>query len=203
MGMCLALHGVSDEKIERILAEPPLIWRLIAPDDPEIYAETVRPGPKRSLWRRLFSREEKPPPSPPPLPNLNLSDAEKLDDDLDKAWQGIHYCLNKTAFEAEPPMDFLTVGGEVVGDVEVGYGPARVIRSGDVERIHRLLSEIDVAALRERYDPAEMDRLDIYPNIWVRDGDDGFDYIAEHFERLKGFVAHCAGHGLGMAVYLC
>lgn len=37
MGMCLALHSVSDNNIKKILESPSLIWRLLAPDDPEIY----------------------------------------------------------------------------------------------------------------------------------------------------------------------
>ena len=42
MGMCLALHSVSDENIKNILERPELIWRLIASEDPEIYEEAVK-----------------------------------------------------------------------------------------------------------------------------------------------------------------
>jgi hypothetical protein len=33
--MCLCLVGLSDENAKRLLADPPLIWKLVAPDDPE------------------------------------------------------------------------------------------------------------------------------------------------------------------------
>ncbi len=200
MGMCLALHSVSDKNIERILASPPLIWRLIAPDDPEMYLQSM-PKARKGFFAWLFGN--KPAEPPPPLPSLELGTGEDVEDDLDKSWQGIHYCLNKTAFEAEPPMDFITLGGQTAGDVEVGYGPARLLDSETVTAIDEQLSRITIEQLRDNYDPREMDALDIYPNIWARDGDEGFDYIAEYFQTLKSFVAHCATHKLGMAVYLC
>jgi hypothetical protein len=48
-----------------------------------------------------------------------------------------------------------------------------------------------------------MDKLDIYPNIWERDGEEGLEYITEYFEILKVFIADCARHNMGMAVYIC
>ena len=67
MGMILSVTAVSDEKIDRMLADPPLIWKLLAPDDPEIYAETVSPTPEPGLLSRLFPRlfPAPAPPSPP------------------------------------------------------------------------------------------------------------------------------------------
>lgn len=200
MGMCLALHSVSDENIKRILESPPLIWRLIAPDDPEIYLEIVNER-KKGIISSLFGKKKVE--HNQPIPNLEFIEGENIDDDLDKSWQGIHYCLNKTDYEAEPPMDFITVGGEPAGEVEVGYGPARLIDSKTVKEINEQLSKVTREQLRNNYNPSDMERLDIYPNIWERDGEEGFEYIAEYFESLKSFISNCSKHDLGMAVYLC
>lgn len=35
MGMCLGLVALSDKNIARVLQDPPLVWRVIAPDNPE------------------------------------------------------------------------------------------------------------------------------------------------------------------------
>ena len=35
MSMVVSLSAVRDETIERLLADPPLVWQVIAPDDPE------------------------------------------------------------------------------------------------------------------------------------------------------------------------
>lgn len=200
MGMCLALHSVSDENIKKILESPPLIWRLIAPDDPEIYSESAQQG-KKGIFSRLFGKKDVEPAAP--IPDLQFIEGENMDGDLDKSWHGIHYCLNKTDYFAEPPMDFLTTGGQTAGDVEVGYGPARLIDSKTVKEIEERLSKVTTEKLRENYNPGDMAKLDIYPNIWVRDGEEGFEYIAEYFESLKSFIADCSKHELGMAIYLC
>jgi hypothetical protein len=200
MGMCLALHSVSDENIKNILERPELIWRLIACDDPEIYEEAVKEKNRVGFFSKLFGKKAT---AEVEIPNLRFVEGENVDNDLDKSWQGIHYCINKTAYEAEPPMDFITVGGEVAGDIDVGYGPARLFNSEAVKEIHSHLSNISEAELSANYDPEVMDKLDIYPNIWSRDGDEGLEYITEYFINLKSFVANCANNNLGLAVYIC
>tara|TARA_B100000676_G_scaffold313417_1_gene394466 strand:- start:2069 stop:2644 length:576 start_codon:yes stop_codon:yes gene_type:complete len=191
---------VSDENIKKILERPELIWRLIASDDPEIYEETVREKNQVGFLAKLFGKKAL---TEIEIPNLSFVEGENVDDDLDKSWQGIHYCINKTAYEAAPPMDFITVGGKIAGDIEVGYGPARLFSSETVKVIHSRLAKISEAEISANYDPEKMDKLDIYPNIWSRDGEEGLEYITEYFASLKNFVANCANNSLGMAVYIC
>ncbi|MCU7934548.1 MAG: YfbM family protein [Candidatus Thiodiazotropha sp. (ex Dulcina madagascariensis)] len=200
MGMCLALHSVSDRNIERILESPPLIWRLVAQDDPEIYLETVNKS-KKGIFSKIFGKKNTD--SNQEIPNLEFVEGENTEDDLDKSWQGIHYCLNKTDYEADPPMDFITAGGITAGDIEVGYGPARLFDSNAVKEIEKRLSKVTSEHLRKNYNPTDMEKLDIYPNIWERDGEKGFEYIAEYYVTLKSFISNCSKHNLGMAVYLC
>lgn len=42
---------------------------------------------------------------------------------MDKAWHGIHYLLTGTAWEGDPPLNFLVTGGREVGTEEIGIGP--------------------------------------------------------------------------------
>lgn len=163
------------------------------------YIETVKEN-SGGLLAKLFGKKN--PGGEIPVPDLDFVEGENIDDDLDKSWHGIHYCLNKTEYEAEPPMDFIIDGGELAGNIEVGYGPARFIDSKTIKDIHERISKISVEQLRENYNPEEMEKLDIYPNIWVRENEEGFEYIADYFETLKSFIIHCSKHNLGMAVYL-
>lgn len=197
MSMCLTLHSVSDENIENILARPVLIWKVVAADDPDAFETFAKKAEKPGLFAKLFGR---PSPNAAQSIDLNFIDGELAEEDLDQAWHGIHYCLTKTDFAAEPPLDFLTVGGDPSGDEEVGYGPARLFKSDVVREIHTLLSGLTAADLHENYYPEEMDDLNIYPSIWTRDGEDAFVYIAEYFETLKNFLEHCVGQNLGMSV---
>lgn len=199
MGMCLSLHSVSDQNISKILAQPECIWRLVAPDDSEAYEKSVERKRKAGFLSWLFGNKETPKIN---MPDLDFVEGENVCEDLDKAWQGIHYCLNKTAFEAEPPLDFITVGGSVVGDIEIGIGPARVFNSKQVSAIHQRLATVSEQELAANYDPLDMDDLDIYPNIWTRDGNEGLDYIIENFKVLKSFIAGCEKNNLGMVVCL-
>ena len=200
MGMCLALRSVSNENISKILESPALIWRLIAPDDPEMYLASVSAN-RKGVFSRLFGKKSSE--TDQEIPELEFVEGENIEDDLDKSWQGIHNCLNKTDYKAEPPMDFITIGGKTAGDVDVGYGPARFFDSNTVKEIKKELSKFTIDKLRQNYDPSKMEHLDIYPSIWESDGEEAFVYVAEYFENLKSFVSTCSKHDLGMAVYLC
>jgi len=80
MGMCLALNSVSDRNIEKILESPPLIWRLIASDDPNIYLETVKENTKGNFLSRLFGKNEVS--EDTEVPDLTFIEGENIDDDL-------------------------------------------------------------------------------------------------------------------------
>lgn len=198
MGMVLGLVATDDETIAKLLADPPLIWKLLAPDDPAIYEEARGDGRGRSFFGRLFGRKSED-------PALGVEIAVPTEEiDLDKSWHGIHYLLTGTAWEGEPPLNFLLLGGEEVGGIDVGYGTARAFRSDEVRAINEALRPIDADALRSRFDPAEMVELDIYPNIWDRasEEDDLFGYCAEYFDDLKNFASRTGDSGCGMVVSL-
>lgn len=200
MGMCLALHSVSDKNIGRILEFPPLIWRLLAPESPELYEEAVNSAHNQGFWAKLFAKKSA---EKAPITDLEFIEGENIEEDLDKSWHGIHYCLNKTNYDATPPLDFITSGGEQAGEIDVGYGQARFFRSTTVKDIHRLINNITAEEIRASYNPSEMHKLDIYPDFWERDEETSFEYISENFELLKTFISSCVKHNLGMAVYLC
>jgi hypothetical protein len=193
------MNAVDDETIAKVLRDPPLIWKVIAPDDPEKYAESRTTSP--SWFARLFGKAR-------PAP---VSDAAEdfspdvIESDLDKAWHGIHYLLTGSAWGGDPPLNFLVLGGENVGDVDVGYGPARAISTAGVRAIHEQLRVIDESELRSRFNPVEMMSLDIYPTIWDRDPavDDTFGYCADHFRELQRFVAEAAEKNRGIIIHLC
>src|SRR4051812_40770621 len=54
--------------------------------------------------------------------------------DIDKAWHAIHFLLTGTAWEGEPPLDFLAIGGTEIGE-DLGYGPARGLVSSQVREL--------------------------------------------------------------------
>lgn len=199
MGMVLGLAATDDKTIGKLLSDPPLILKFLASYDPAMYEEARRDQRGGWLFAKIFGKKAKDPPvkvAEIPLP------VEEMD--LDKSWHGIHYLLTKTAWEGEPPLNFLVLGGEEVGDIDVGYGTARAFRSHEVREIHDALRPISAETLRSRFDPTDMMRLEIYPEIWDRNptDDDTFGYCAEYFDDLKNFLSRAAVANQGMIVFV-
>jgi hypothetical protein len=199
--MCLALVTVSDDTIEQLHADPPLVWALVSPDEPEAVATAraaaVRPG----LIARLFGRA----PAQAYGPNtLTLGAGEGSATDLDKAWHGIHYLLTGTAWEGTPPLNALVSGGRELAGVEVGYGAARTLTAAETRAFASALDMVSDADLRSRFAPAEMMRLEIYPDIWDRDPgeDDTLGYLLEYVKQLREYLVSAAAHDLGLLITL-
>ena len=198
MGMCLGLVSIDNESISRVLADPPLIWKVIAPDDPDMYEAERNNGKSTSWFSGIFGKKEA-------RTSASLQVGPCVEDiDLDKAWHGIHYLFTKTAWEGDPPLNFLLLGGTEVGQVDVGYGTARAFTADMVAEIDLALAGLDRAYLERRFDPSEMTELGIYPEIWDRtdEEDDNFGYCAEYFDDLKAFVHRTTEHGRGMIIFL-
>jgi hypothetical protein len=123
--------------------------------------------------------------------------------DVDKAWQAIHFLLCGDPWEGDPPLNFIVAGGTPVGDVDVGYGPARVFTSGEVAEIVSALEPMTAAALKARYDADAFASQEIYPEIWDEPETECLDdYVLDHFERLKEFLTEAGASGAALIVYL-
>lgn len=121
--------------------------------------------------------------------------------EIDKAWHGIHFLLTGSAWEAGLPLGFIVAGGEEVGD-DLGYGPARALRSEDVLKIDGALDPLTTDELRRRFDANRMTELEIYPFGWSHDPDGELEYLLEFYTELRAFVRRTAERGHGLLVYL-
>ena len=185
MSMIMGFVTVSDANIQRIINDPPLIWQLVAPDDPEPYKKARRSTTRLAgLVARLLRRTDVDP------PDLHLGDHESVGSDLDKAWHGIHYLLTGTAWAGSPPLNFLVDGGQTAGDIDVGYGPARLYTSVETQQIQTTLSALTDGELQSRFQPDEMMSFEIYPAIWNRPRaeDDTLGYLVEYIAVLRQYL---------------
>lgn len=197
MSMIVNLRTASDATIDRLLADPQSIIPLLYPGRP------ATAPPKQSLFSLLFGKKPSPPPPAPPTPPPQNAH-EGIECDLDKAWHGIHFLLTGSDWEGDPPLNFLLCGGTVIGDVDVGYGPARAMRPAEVKAATEALAGISSDELRRRFDPARMMQEDIYPTIWDRDPaeDDTLGYLIEYYGQLKAFLAEVTAKNLGLLIYM-
>jgi hypothetical protein len=202
--MVLGITQLDDRTIERVVADPPLVWLVVAADDRERY-ERARQDERRlqrpGFIARLFGAAS--PPPPPDAPVFALGDGEGKEIDVDKSWHGMHYLLTRSAEGGTPPLDFLLEGGRTVGDEDVGYGPAWVFTAAETRGIAAAVAGISDEELRARYDPRAMDAADVYPSrIWVRDGDEALDYVMEYIAILRATLQEAVEMNRGLMLTL-
>lgn len=125
--------------------------------------------------------------------------------DVDKAWHALHFLLTGTAWEGDPPLNFI-VGGTEIGDVDVGYGPARALGSAELAALDEALAAIPSESLAGRYDGPKMDALEIYPaGGWAEfDANDAAElaYYAESYDELKALIHKGTLQERGMLIWL-
>jgi hypothetical protein len=193
MSMICNLRHVNDEEIDKLLENPQYIYEFL-------YGEP-RPTKRKGIFSFLFSnKSSKPPESGPEW----VRNAERLEADLDKAWHGIHFLLTGTDWEGDEPLCYLVKGGQAFGDIDVGWGPARGLKTAQVMKFANALNAINVEELKSKFDAEKMMKLDIYPTIWDRDPkeDDTLGYLIEYFYTLKSFVNRAVERKKGLIIYL-
>jgi len=123
---------------------------------------------------------------------------------IDKAWHALHFLFTGTAWEGEPPANFLVTGGTQIGEVDVGYGPARSFTPAEVRSIAAFLDGQREDELKSRIDLEAMQTLDIYPSVWSEDTDieEEWEYLVTSFREMKQFVGQAAQANLSMIVYI-
>jgi hypothetical protein len=121
--------------------------------------------------------------------------------DIDKAWQGIHFLLTGDAWEGPAPWALAVMGGTEIGE-DAGYGPARYLRPDQVREVADALTSLPREEIAQRYAPAEMEEAGVYPEIWVRDGDQALGYLLEYYDLLVEFYQQAASKRCAVLQYL-
>ena len=57
MGMYLSLAALRQETIDRLHADPPLVWQIVAPDDPGAVARARGTLNRPGFFSRLFGKQ--------------------------------------------------------------------------------------------------------------------------------------------------
>lgn len=172
--------------------EPKLINGILYPD----YEEPVK---KSGILSRLFGIKIE-----PLTPVENIYTLPETDSTyIDKTWHGLHFLFTGSDWDGDFPQGFLVSCGQMVGDVDVGYGPARTFTANEVKKLAEYLNGIDKRDLQKRFNPEKMQQLDIYPSIWTEcDTDEEWIYLIEAFDELLSFVNETAQRDMALLIYL-
>ncbi len=134
-----------------------------------------------------------------PEDNRRLSPDEHLD--VDKAWHAIHFLLNGDPWEGEQPLVNAVMGGNQLGEEDVGYGPARYLGPEEVQILAKALQEQPAHELLERFDTQRFNDAEIYPHGWSNSPEE-LEYVRDNYLRLTEYVRKAAEAGDAMLLYL-
>lgn len=121
--------------------------------------------------------------------------------DIDKSWHAIHFLLNDSPWDGEYPLVCVVLGGESIGDQDVGYGPARFLTSPQVKDVANAIGQIDAWELLDKFDSEQLNDAEIYPHGW-RDAPKERDYIRQYYLSLAEFFRAAADADDAMILYL-
>jgi hypothetical protein len=118
---------------------------------------------------------------------------------LEKSWHGLHYVFTQTAWEGEPPLNFLAAGGEPIGE-DGGFGPCRWLRNDEVRALDAALDGFTQADFDRRFDLRELEANEIYPQIWDEPLEELKEEYGEYLSALKELVKRAARGGEALVI---
>lgn len=130
--------------------------------------------------------------------------------DVDQAWEAIHFLISDNrAFADQGVLDeclifdyAITGEAPVHRRLDAGHGPATCSHPDTVRQISRALLPLTRNHLHDRFDPEAMDAAEVYPENWTREGQESWDYLWHHFERLRDFYQRAAAEGQAVITWL-
>ena len=199
MGMYGSLRRVTLADAERLRTDQRVLeWFLFG--EPPIVVEDRLPGVLGFLLRFTPIKVQRSEPAPPSDNPLWPPAGPGEQVDLDKAWHGLHFLLTGTDDGGTEPANYLTEGGEYLGDDDDVQ--ARLLRPDQVRALAAYLATLDGDELTRRFDPERMMKLRIYPEIWDRpeETDAPRAFLFDAFSELRDFVGRVARDGDAIVV---
>ncbi len=168
-----------------ILADPPLVWRVLDTESDVSYLKQLAADSRPSILQRLLSARR----ATPQPKSLIFTDEELRELDVDKAWDGLRLCIKQCAPEAP---DFFNGDGKI-GSFEIGYGPALFAKNETISEFSSALEGIDEADLLDKLKSADFDGVYL-SGVWKRQDEEARSYLLENFRELHAFTKHCVAH---------
>jgi len=117
------------------------------------------------------------------------------DIDTDKAWDGLDYLMRCATEGDDFPLGFFHQGtplGFLAGNWGDDDPGVRWFNVEETATIANFLDTFNRERLHEYFDPEKMDAEEIYPQVWIEENEEAFDYLYFHFEVLQQFFRQAA-----------
>ena len=117
---------------------------------------------------------------------------------MEKMWHALHFLFTGTQYEiGSEPLSKAVLGGDAVGsapgDVDVRY-----LVPDDVRAIASAFAATSFDAVWKRFDPDQMTRTEIYPQVWDEDPAELRAEIGGCYDAIAACYAEAAAAGKGM-----
>ncbi len=124
--------------------------------------------------------------------------------DFDKAWDALNFMLMDGNKESSSPFNFLLGQWESFGCNELFNEPVgKVVPVDAVTRFNAALNSLSDAALADRYDPAAMEKADIYmADMFVEEGAEALDYVMQGVPALRRFTEAAASQKQSVVIVI-
>ncbi|MFE0190369.1 YfbM family protein [Streptomyces sp. NPDC058989] len=106
----------------------------------------------------------------------------------DKAWGGLQFLLDQTDLY----LDFLMDGSPILEDGTLFGWSAE-----QIEGLARQLRATSWEELAAHYDPEQMMKEEVYPNVWRFDPEGELEWLKSAYEELVAFFSEAAEGGYG------
>lgn len=196
MSMICSLNRISTSLAQELLCYPERITELLDAGLP--------PAPQKHLGflQKLLTKK----PIEPTPPSRYMPIGEDDICDLDSSWHLLHYFFTGTAWDGVMPASFLLKGGADIGNVDVGYGPARCFMPEEVQRIAGFLGGITLENMQKYNDGATMQKAEIYginpKEKGVGLNDEQMGYLMDYVAAMKKFTDETAQTRQAILIYL-
>lgn len=182
MGISCVAYAVSDGNIHRVLADPPLVWRLIEPEDDALYLAEIGYESRKPA---------------PEVPALVDDGHERYLLDLDRLWDGLGACLRRCA----PRMPCFFDDARPLGHIDVGYGPALYHHASAMARIAEACAALSETQVLDALKTADFEGVYL-GELWESRNNDVAACLKDCYAEFSAFAAFTARHRLGAVIHM-
>lgn len=185
MSMLFSLRQVSQNDLDGLMADPRDIFFFL--HGTESYQ------PRKGFFAKFFGDGN--------LMPQRQWQAPSKDSllDLGKNWHILHYLFARCPWGGPLPQATLLAGGVELGDIDVGYGPARALRASDIDAFLDFLSGLNADEFGANVSKKDVEEHEIYYANW--EPEDG-KLLWEDVEALKNFLRLAKDRNNGVILYL-
>jgi Domain of unknown function (DUF1877) len=121
--------------------------------------------------------------------------------DLDKAWSILHFLLTGTAGDVVGVWGNVILGGTVIANIDVGYGPPHYLTTAEVREVYEAICPLSGEELWARLDIESAAQANLYA-FHLDDLESEKDYAISYYVQLQDFYRQATVENQAVIKYM-